>query len=95
MAPFDLLIGFANNNSQLCVDQRKSLDAILDGLDIISDLINRCTFYKFGYLREDSDASKNLKKSMLLLYIEILKFFVKAADKSTGKHSHPIGCCYC
>ncbi|KAI5818511.1 hypothetical protein BZA77DRAFT_342894 [Pyronema omphalodes] len=75
---------------KLCVDQRKSLDAILDGLDIISDLINRCTFYKFGYLREDSDASKNLKKSMLLLYIEILKFFVKAADKSTDNRLQAI-----
>ncbi|KAI5818540.1 hypothetical protein BZA77DRAFT_16936 [Pyronema omphalodes] len=67
---------------KLCVDQQITLDEILDGLDIIAGLINRCTVYELLYLREDSDASKNLKNSMLLLYIAILKFLANAVDKS-------------
>jgi hypothetical protein len=77
------------------VDQQKTLDAILVGLGNIAGLINRCTLYELLYLREDSDASKNLENSMLLLYIAILKFLAKAVDKLKGKHSHPTGCCRC
>jgi hypothetical protein len=89
------LIGLANNAPQLCVDQHKTLDAILVGLENIAGLIHRCTLYELLYLSEDSDASKNLEHSMLLLYIAILKFLAKAVDKLKGKHSHPTGCCRC
>ncbi|KAI5808454.1 hypothetical protein BZA77DRAFT_329745 [Pyronema omphalodes] len=66
---------------KLCVDRQKTLDAILDGLDMIAGVINRCTVYELLYLREDSDASKHLENSMLRLYIAILKFLAKAVDR--------------
>jgi hypothetical protein len=77
------------------VDQQKTLDAILVRLENIAGLIHRCTLYELLYLREDSDASKNLEKSMLRLYIAILKFLAKAIDKLNGKHSRPTGWCRC
>jgi hypothetical protein len=77
------------------MDQQKTLDAILIGLENIAGLINRCMLYELLYLREDSDASKNLENSMLLHYIAILKFLAKAVDTLKGKHSDPAGCCCC
>jgi hypothetical protein len=77
------------------VDQQKTLDAIFVGLENIAGLIHRCTLYELLYLSEDSDASKNLEKSMLQLYIAILKFLAKAIDKVKGKYSRPAGSCRC
>ncbi|KAI5815829.1 hypothetical protein BZA77DRAFT_264853, partial [Pyronema omphalodes] len=69
---------------KLCVDRQKTLDAILDGLDTIAGVINRCTEYELLYLREDPDAFEHLAKSMLRLYIAILQFLVKAIDRIRG-----------
>ncbi|KAI5817430.1 hypothetical protein BZA77DRAFT_386720 [Pyronema omphalodes] len=71
---------------KLCVDRQKTLDPIVDGLENIAGLIQRCTIYEILYLREDSDASRNLEKSMLQLYIAILKFLAKAIDKAKENH---------
>ncbi|KAI5813157.1 hypothetical protein BZA77DRAFT_346632, partial [Pyronema omphalodes] len=71
---------------KLCVDRQKTLDSIVDGLENIAGLIQRCTIYEIVYLREDSDASRNLEKSMLQLYIAVLKFLAKAIDKAKENH---------
>ncbi|KAI5810371.1 hypothetical protein BZA77DRAFT_172525 [Pyronema omphalodes] len=71
---------------KICVDRHKTLDAIVDGLEHIASLIQRCTIYEIVYLREDSDASRNLEKSMLQLYIAVLKFLAKAIDKAKENH---------
>jgi len=39
------------------------------------------------YLKEDTDASRILKKAILRLYIAILKFYVKAIEVSNGEYS--------
>ncbi|KAI5784286.1 hypothetical protein FPQ18DRAFT_298011, partial [Pyronema domesticum] len=66
---------------KVCMDQQKTMDAILVGLENIAGLIQRCTLYELLYLSEDSSGSKNLEKSMLRLYTAILKFLAKAIDK--------------
>jgi hypothetical protein len=87
-----MVITLANDARQVCMDNQKTTDAIMVGIENIAGLIHRCAFYEI-YLGEDSDASENLPNSMLLLYIAILQFLAKAIDKSKGKHSHPTGCC--
>ncbi|KAI5813266.1 hypothetical protein BZA77DRAFT_346375 [Pyronema omphalodes] len=71
---------------KLCVDRQKTLDSIVDGLENVAGLIQRCTIYEILYLREDSDASRNLEKSILQLYIAVLKFLAKAIDKAKENH---------
>ncbi|KAI5794245.1 hypothetical protein FPQ18DRAFT_388611 [Pyronema domesticum] len=71
---------------KVCMDQQKTMDAILVGLENIAGLIQRCTLYELLYLSEDSSGSKNLEKSMLRLYIAILKFLAKAIDKLKQNH---------
>ncbi|KAI5799542.1 hypothetical protein FPQ18DRAFT_253782, partial [Pyronema domesticum] len=66
---------------KVCMDNQKTMDAILVGLENIAGLIHRCTLYELLYLSEDSCSSKNLEKSMLRLYIAILKFLAKAINK--------------
>ncbi|KAI5792038.1 hypothetical protein FPQ18DRAFT_291967, partial [Pyronema domesticum] len=66
---------------KVCMDQQKTMDAILVGLENIAGLIQRCTLYELLYLSEDSSGSKILEKSMLQLYIAILKFLAKAIGK--------------
>jgi hypothetical protein len=77
------------------MDNQKTMDAILVGLENIAGLIHRCTLYELLYLGEDSDASKYLENSMLRLYIAILKFLAKAAGKLKRKYSYPTGLCRC
>ncbi|KAI5806000.1 hypothetical protein BZA77DRAFT_368834 [Pyronema omphalodes] len=71
---------------KICVDRHKTLDAIVDGLEHIASLIQRCTIYEIIYEKETSDASTNLRKSMLQLYVAVLKFFAKAIDKVNESH---------
>ncbi|KAI5796206.1 hypothetical protein FPQ18DRAFT_423767 [Pyronema domesticum] len=66
---------------KVCMDNQKTMDAILLGLEKIAGLIHRCTLYELLYLSEDSSGSKNLEQSMLQLYIAILKFLAKAIGK--------------
>ncbi|KAI5813161.1 hypothetical protein BZA77DRAFT_346635, partial [Pyronema omphalodes] len=71
---------------KICVDRRKTLEAIVDGLEHIASLIQRCTLYEIIYQHDDSNASTNLKESILQLYIVVLKFFAKAIDKVKENH---------
>ncbi|KAI5793675.1 hypothetical protein FPQ18DRAFT_291438 [Pyronema domesticum] len=66
---------------KVCMDNQKTMDAIFMGLEKIAGLIHRCTLYELLYLSKDSCGSKNLEKSMLRLYIAILKFLAKAIGK--------------
>ncbi|KAI5790570.1 hypothetical protein FPQ18DRAFT_277531, partial [Pyronema domesticum] len=66
---------------KVCMDNEKTMDAILVGLENVACLIHRCTLYELLYLSENSCGSKNLQESMLRLYIAILKFLAKAIDK--------------
>ncbi|KAI5782140.1 hypothetical protein FPQ18DRAFT_283943, partial [Pyronema domesticum] len=72
---------------KVCMDNHKTMDAIFVGLENIAGLIYRCTVYELLYLSENSCGSKNLEKSMLRLYIAILKFLAKAIDKLKRKYS--------
>ncbi|KAI5813890.1 hypothetical protein BZA77DRAFT_389541 [Pyronema omphalodes] len=65
---------------------KKMLDSIVDGLENIAGLIQRCTIYEILYLRENSDASRNLEKSILQLYIAVLKFLARSIDKAKENH---------
>ncbi|KAI5813264.1 hypothetical protein BZA77DRAFT_346373 [Pyronema omphalodes] len=71
---------------KICVDRHKTLDAIVDGLEHIASLIQRCTIYEIIYEKETSNASTNLRESILQLYVAVLKFFAKAIDKVNESH---------
>ncbi|KAI5821056.1 hypothetical protein BZA77DRAFT_272596 [Pyronema omphalodes] len=71
---------------EVCMVNQNTMDAIFVGLEHIAGLIHRCTLYELLYLREDSSASKNLKASMVRLYVAILKFLAKAVGKLQQNH---------
>ncbi|KAF8428814.1 hypothetical protein EV426DRAFT_677542 [Tirmania nivea] len=67
---------------------KETVDTILIGLEKIVPLIERCTLYEFFYLHVNNTgeggrgrASQNLEKSILLLYIKILKFLAQAIQR--------------
>ena len=70
---------------QACLNKQENVDAILVGLEKTTCLIDRCTIYELLYINENSAASKNLEKSILLLYTAILKFLAKAIRVLDGK----------
>jgi len=57
----------------------------LIGLEKTACIIDRCAIYEFLYLYSATEASDNLKKSMLRLYTAILKFLAKAIKRSEGE----------
>ncbi|KAF8417569.1 hypothetical protein EV426DRAFT_645752 [Tirmania nivea] len=61
--------------------KQETVDTILIGLEKIVPLIERCTLYEFFYLHVNNTASQNLEKSILLLYIKILKFLAQAIQR--------------
>ncbi|KAF8534011.1 hypothetical protein BDD12DRAFT_897231 [Trichophaea hybrida] len=67
---------------QVCLTRQNTGDAVLIGLEKTSNLIDRCLVYESVYLKEDTDASRILKKAILKLYIAILKFYAKAIEVS-------------
>ncbi|KAI5811985.1 hypothetical protein BZA77DRAFT_153086 [Pyronema omphalodes] len=71
---------------KICVQQQNTLEAIVDGLEYIASLVQRCTIYEIIYEKETFNASTNLRKSILQLYIAVLKFFAKAIDKAKESH---------
>ncbi|KAF8427089.1 hypothetical protein EV426DRAFT_640949, partial [Tirmania nivea] len=73
---------------KICLAKQEMVDTILIGLEKIAPLIERCTLYEFFYLHVDNTgeggrwrASQNLEKSILLLYIKILKFLAQAIQR--------------
>ena len=70
---------------QVCLSKQENVDAILVGLEKTACLIDRCTIYELLYINENSAASANLKKSLLRLYIAILKFLAKAVRMLDGE----------
>ncbi|KAI5809183.1 hypothetical protein BZA77DRAFT_292299 [Pyronema omphalodes] len=70
----------------ICVARHTTREAIVDGLEYIASLIQRCTIYEIIYHNENSNASTNLRESILQLYIAVLKFFAKAIDKAKENH---------
>ncbi|KAF8428797.1 hypothetical protein EV426DRAFT_527835, partial [Tirmania nivea] len=66
---------------KICLAEEETKDTILIGLEKIAPLINRCTVYELFYLHMDNTASHNLEKSILRLYIAILKFLAKAIQR--------------
>ncbi|KAI5813147.1 hypothetical protein BZA77DRAFT_346624 [Pyronema omphalodes] len=70
----------------ICVARHTTLEAIVDGLEYIASLIQRCTLYEIIYEKENFNASENLRESILQLYIAVLKFFAKAIDKVKENH---------
>jgi hypothetical protein len=71
----------------VCLDKQEKVDAILVGLEKTAYLIDRCTVYELLNINGNSDASKNLEKSMLRLYMAILKFLAKAIKRLKGEYS--------
>ncbi|KAF8422203.1 hypothetical protein EV426DRAFT_535544 [Tirmania nivea] len=70
---------------KICLAKQETVDTILIGLEKIAPLIDRCTVYEFFYLHVDNTASQNLEKSILRLYIKILKFLVQAIQRLNGR----------
>ncbi|KAF8420375.1 hypothetical protein EV426DRAFT_706146 [Tirmania nivea] len=73
---------------KICLAKQETVDTILIGLEKIAPLIERCMLYEFFYLHVDNTreggrgrASQNLEKSILLLYIKILKFLAQAIQR--------------
>ncbi|KAF8417598.1 hypothetical protein EV426DRAFT_578107 [Tirmania nivea] len=73
---------------KICLAKQETVDTILIGLEKIAPLIERCMLYEFFYLHLDNTgeggrgrASQNLEKSILLLYIKILKFLAQAIQR--------------
>ncbi|KAF8417707.1 hypothetical protein EV426DRAFT_356485 [Tirmania nivea] len=66
---------------KICLAKQETVDTILIGLERIAPLIDRCTVYEFFYLHVDNTASQNLEKSILRLYIAILKFLAQAIQR--------------
>ncbi|KAI5811981.1 hypothetical protein BZA77DRAFT_376448 [Pyronema omphalodes] len=75
---------------KICVEQKKTLEAIVDGLEHIASLIQRCTIYEIIYEKETFNASTNLRESILQLYIAVLKFFAKAIDKAKENRARTV-----
>ncbi|KAF8416300.1 hypothetical protein EV426DRAFT_686871, partial [Tirmania nivea] len=67
---------------KICLAEEETKDIILIGLEKITPLINRCTLYELFYLHVDNTVSQNLEKSILRLYIAILKFLAKAIQSA-------------
>ena len=59
------------------------------GLEKTSYIINRCAVYELLYLKAETKASRNLEKTLLQLYITILKYLTKAIGSLKSKYSHP------
>ncbi|KAF8418102.1 hypothetical protein EV426DRAFT_539987, partial [Tirmania nivea] len=69
---------------KICLAKQETVDTILIGLEKIAPLIDRCTVYEFFYLHVDNTASQNLEKSILRLYIKILKFLAQAIQSNSA-----------
>ena len=67
------------------MSKQENVDAILVGLEKTAFLIDRCAIYE-SICTGDSAASKNLRKSILRLYIAILKFLAKAIKMLNGEY---------
>ncbi|KAF8419355.1 hypothetical protein EV426DRAFT_538792, partial [Tirmania nivea] len=67
---------------KICLAKQETVDTILAGLGKIALLIDRCMVYELLYLDVDNTASQNLKKSILSLYIAILKFLAQAIQSA-------------
>ncbi|KAF8417291.1 hypothetical protein EV426DRAFT_711742 [Tirmania nivea] len=70
---------------KICLDKQETVDTILAGLGKIALLIDRCMVYELLYLNVDNTASQNLKKSILSLYIAILKFLAQRLNEKRIK----------
>ncbi|KAF8428812.1 hypothetical protein EV426DRAFT_543824, partial [Tirmania nivea] len=82
---------------KICLAKQETVDTILIGLEKIAPLIERCTLYEFFYLHVDNTgeggrgrASQNLEKSILLLYIKILKFLAQAIQRLNENHINAV-----
>jgi len=69
---------------QVCMNKQSMVDAVLIGLEKTSNLIDRCAIYESVYLR-NINASKNLAKTILQLYVAILKYLANAIQASRGE----------
>ncbi|KAF8416385.1 hypothetical protein EV426DRAFT_541365 [Tirmania nivea] len=75
---------------KICLAKQETVDTILIGLEKIAPLIDRCTVYEFFYLHSDNTASQNLEKSILRLYIKILKFLAQAIQRLNENHFNAV-----
>jgi hypothetical protein len=73
------------------VNRQETIDGIMVGLEKTSYIIDRCAVYEFLYLKVETKASRNLEKTLLQLYITILKYLAKAIESAKSKYSHPTG----
>jgi hypothetical protein len=70
------------------VNRQETIDGIMVGLEKTSYIIDRCAVYEFLYLKVETRASRNLEKTLLQLYITILKYLAKAIKSAKSKYSH-------
>ena len=71
------------------MNRQETIDGIMVGLEKTSYIIDRCAVYEILYLKVETEASRNLEKSLLQLYITILKYLAKATKSSKSEYSHP------
>ena len=71
------------------MNRQETIDRIMVGLEKTSYIIDRCAVYEILYLKVETKASRNLEKSLLQLYITILKHLAKAIKSSKSEYSYP------
>jgi hypothetical protein len=72
---------------QACVNRQETIDAIMVGVEKTSYIIDRCAVYELLYLKVETKASRNLEKTLLLLYTTILKYLAKSTKRLKGESS--------
>jgi hypothetical protein len=70
------------------VNRQETIDAIMVGVEKTSYIIDRCAVYELLYLKVEAKASRNLEKTLLLLYTTILKYLAKATKSLKGESPH-------
>jgi hypothetical protein len=70
------------------VNRQETIDAIMVGVEKTSYIIDRCAVYELLYLKVEAKASRNLEKTLLLLYTTILKYLAKSTKRLKGESPH-------
>ena len=71
------------------MDRQETIDGIMVGLEKTSYIIDRCAVYEILYLKVETEASRNLEKTLLQLYATILEYLAKATKRLKSEYSHP------
>ncbi|THY03737.1 hypothetical protein D6D02_08094 [Aureobasidium pullulans] len=63
---------------QLSINDAKTFDAMIEGLEIISRVVTRYGLVEILYMKGTSDAQKQLREQLIVLYAAVLRYLCKA-----------------